>query len=265
MSPDVVVEIGNSRWKSALVAGEALSKPLAGMVGRDSEVADWDNLLAQQPEPIRTQKGIVWAVAGSNQPLAEQFERWAVARGDRCWRLTSWRQTGLTVRTDPPEQTGHDRLLNAAAVKAMSLNTMAKLPAVIVAAGTAITVDLVDQDGSFLGGTIAPGLGTMAKSLHTETAKLPLIPLPLPELPSCQVGCSTGEAITVGVTWTAIAGTASIVRRYQLRHGAGDIVVTGGDGRLMAEGLAELSPDWAVTLVEDLSLQGLFIVAREQL
>ncbi|MEK7734665.1 MAG: type III pantothenate kinase, partial [Pseudomonadota bacterium] len=45
----------------------------------------------------------------------------------------------------------------------------------LVDAGSAVTVDYVDQDGAFCGGAILPGLRLMAKALHDYTALLPLI------------------------------------------------------------------------------------------
>jgi len=107
-------------------------------------------------------------------------------------------------RCDPPESVGQDRLFNAAGVTS--------LPAVVVDAGTAITVDLVTADASgtpvFQGGSIAPGVGLSFRALHENTGRLPLVaPLEAGEVSSR--GTNTEDAIRCGV----VRGLAGLVER----------------------------------------------------
>ena len=81
----------------------------------------------------------------------------------------------LRVELEKPDHVGIDRLLDAVAVNS---RRAPGVPAVIIDAGSAVTVDLVDGAGAFRGGAILPGLRLMAKSLHDYTALLPLIELP---------------------------------------------------------------------------------------
>ncbi len=71
---------------------------------------------------------------------------------------------------------GVDRLLAAAGAW-----TLAKQAVIVVDAGTAITVDFVDGEGTFHGGAIAPGVGLMLEALATGTDALPSIPFAPPQ------------------------------------------------------------------------------------
>ena len=85
----------------------------------------------------------------------------------------SW-QLGLTIEYDDPARVGIDRLVAAAAA-------FSRVPVghglVIADAGTAITVDAIDADGTFLGGLILPGLRLGLKALHRRASLLPAIEL----------------------------------------------------------------------------------------
>ena len=76
----------------------------------------------------------------------------------------------MPVRVAEPDKVGTDRLLLALGAK-----TVAGAPCIVVSAGTAITVDVVDADGFFAGGAIAPGFGLAADALHEKTAFLPRV------------------------------------------------------------------------------------------
>src|SRR5699024_575466 len=76
---------------------------------------------------------------------------------------------------DPEAIVGEDRLLNAAA----SYDVL-KQACVVIDAGTAITVDFVDGQGTFHGGAIAPGAQSMLNTLADKTSQLPEVELKAP-------------------------------------------------------------------------------------
>ena len=78
----------------------------------------------------------------------------------------------IKVLTDLPAETGVDRVLNIAAAYEQLEHAC-----IVVDAGTAITIDLCNDKGEFLGGAIAPGATTMLRSLHREAAQLPQVQL----------------------------------------------------------------------------------------
>jgi type III pantothenate kinase len=99
----------------------------------------------------------------------------------------------LKIKYENPGQVGADRLCNAYAGFQKY-----KGPLIIVDFGTAITFDIVDADGAYLGGVIAPGPVTSARSLNQKTSRLPLVSL---DFPSAIIGQTTIHSIQSGITW----------------------------------------------------------------
>lgn len=144
---------------------------------------------------------------------------------------------------------GADRVANA--VAAAHLHPAEAL--LVIDAGTATTVDVVlpaaKREGKpcFLGGAIAPGVGTMARALRQGTAQLPDIPL---ELPSHAVGQGTVEALQNG----CVRGYRGLLRELAaaMEQECGcrlKPVLTGGDAPLLAELMPELGePNLLLTL-----------------
>ncbi len=139
---------------------------------------------------------------------------------------------------------GVDRLLAA-----LCAYVNAEQACVVISAGTALTVDYVDQNGIFQGGAIAPGLQLGARALHEFTAQLPLASL---DPPKGTCGHNTTEALNLGLYAAARGAVRELVEGYasQLGHWP-HVVATGGDAqRLLADsGLVD-------SLIPDLVLQG---------
>jgi type III pantothenate kinase len=77
---------------------------------------------------------------------------------------------GFEIRVDTATDVGADRLLNA-----LAAHTLYKGPLIVVDFGTATTFDVVDGDGAYLGGVIAPGINLSIEALHQAAARLPRI------------------------------------------------------------------------------------------
>jgi type III pantothenate kinase len=124
--------------------------------------------------------------------------------------------------------------------------------------GTAVTFDVVDENGNYVGGIIAPGLAAMTDYLHEKTALLPKIKIR--EIKSA-IGKSTREAMLVG----AVHGYRGLVRgligelKRELRAKRLPVVATGGYAKLIASRLPEIS-----AVMPDLTLEGLRLVWRQQ-
>ncbi len=84
--------------------------------------------------------------------------------------ISSASKTGINITVENPEKLGADRLVNAS--YAYHLN---KEFQIIVDIGTALTIDIIDENGNFKGGVIFPGIKTLAVCLNKKTASLPLI------------------------------------------------------------------------------------------
>ena len=134
----------------------------------EGQLADWKEEfpLWKRADPLR------WAVAGVHPQRCDHLREWLLSRGDRVLTLNRFDQLPLTVAVHEPERVGMDRLLNAVAAAAKLHHGQ---PGILVDAGSAVTVDWLDESHVFRGGAIFPGFRLMARSLHDYTALLPEI------------------------------------------------------------------------------------------
>jgi type III pantothenate kinase len=170
------------------------------------------------------------------------------------WKLTAVELTPKTLRGvgidyPKPNTIGPDRLANAVAARHHF-----GAPVVVVDFGTAVTFDVVDTHGNYVGGIIAPGLAAMTDYLHERTALLPRIKIREVKSP---VGKSTEHAMLVG----AVHGYRGLVRelivelKRELKTKQLPVVATGGYAKLIAAKLPEIS-----AVEPDLTLEGLRLV-----
>ena len=197
--------------------------------------------------------GLEGAALCSVVPWATPLARRVVKR---LWRISPVELTPRTVRGvginyPKPKTIGPDRLANAVAVRHRF-----GAPAVVVDFGTAVTFDVVDGRGDYVGGIIAPGLAVMTDYLHEKTALLPRIRI---RDVKAVVGKDTRQAMLIG----AVRGYRGLVReliselRRELRVRKLPVVATGGYARLIASKMPE------ITAVEPLlTLEGLRLVAQ---
>ncbi len=155
---------------------------------------------------------------------------------------------------DPETITGIDRLLNAAAAF-----DRIQQACVVIDAGTAVTVDFVDGEGTFHGGAIAPGASIQLRALHEHTGGLPELPFRAPQ--EGPFGRSTSQAMLHGV-FHGIRGMAQrLVERYAEHYGAfPQVVATGGDASILFsdESLVD-------NIVPELTLLGIATAAKHSL
>jgi type III pantothenate kinase len=218
----IVVDIGNSRIKWGRCAAnkidDAVSLPVDETAWRD-QLARW---------------GAVdeWNVAGVQPTVRDRFAAWLRERGAKVAVLDAYRQLPIEVDVDAPERVGLDRLFNAIAVAARMEQGRAAL---IVDAGSAVTVDLLDETHAFAGGVILPGLRLMAASLHEHTAQLPLVDLKkMPPVPAR----NTADAIEAGVLHAVLGGIERVLQFLFSEHTNALVYLTGGDAAFLAPHLA---------------------------
>jgi len=158
----------------------------------------------------------------------------------------------MELDVDEPQKVGVDRVLCAFA------GFMVVGDAVVVADfGTAVTIDLVDENGVFLGGTILPGFDMSADALHRHTAVLPKIDkVKTPQKP---FGRNTIEAINNGLYYSAIGALETITRFYSEQLGRWpQTVVTGGNMEIIRSGC-----DFVDSFVTDLGVKGIVLAYKK--
>lgn len=135
---------------------------------------------------------------------------------------------GLQVRLPNPAEVGADRLVNAVA----AYETYGG-PLIVIDFGTATTFDIIDAEGAYAGGVIAPGILLSVEALYMAAARLPRISV---ERPKAVIGTSTVSAMQSGVFFGYVSMIEGMVQRIKGEFGfAMDVVATGGLADLFAD------------------------------
>jgi type III pantothenate kinase len=166
-----------------------------------------------------------------------------------CLELNPETLCGVGINYPEPQRIGPDRLANSVAARAKF-----GAPALVVDFGTAVTFDVVDKQGDYVGGIIAPGLAAMTEYLHEKTALLPRIEI---REPKSTIGKSTEQAMLIG----AVQGYRGLIReligelKKELKVKRLPVVATGGYAELIAAKLPEID-----AIEPNLTLEGLRLV-----
>ncbi len=135
--------------------------------------------------------------------------------------LNSSMNTGIKILLPNKNEIGADRIANAAGAYVLY-----KHPVIVVDFGTATSFDIVNKNGEFVGGVIAPGINLQLKSLNTFTSKLPRIEVA--KSPSA-IGSNTTDAILSGVIRGCACMIDGLVAQCEEELGCKAVVVaTGG-------------------------------------
>lgn len=224
----VAFDVGNSALKCAVSTGGTWTvlfriptRPVDTLGGRLAE-----SLSAHEESlPTGRRRWVASSVCpDADEALAEDCRRRGVAGPELFGRDLS---IPIPTLTQEPSKVGTDRLLCA-----LGARELVGAPCIAVGAGTAITVDLVDGEGRFAGGAIAPGFSLSAQALYEGTACLPLIE---PEAPQRTAGLDTTEAMQSGICRFCRGGVESLIALLSRESGTPGIpvVVTGGDASLL--------------------------------
>jgi len=237
MTRFLFIDVGNTRTKWATVTSRGAIRVLGGVMTKELTARRLSELARKYPRHV--------AVVASVVPLASAKIRRAFARRAR---FVTNKSCGLAFDYPRPAELGADRLAAAAAVTANA-------PAIIVACGTATVFSVIDKQGRFCGGSIAPGLGVQLAALVGSTAQLPETSL---KPGVFALGRSTQAAIRSGVLLTFQAGVREILRHLQFELGLKcRVILTGGYARFLRD--AQLDD---VEVRPLLVLEGLHIIAR---
>jgi type III pantothenate kinase len=159
-------------------------------------------------------------------------------------------QLGIKVLLDRPDEVGADRVVNAVAGK-----DRYTAPLIIVDLGTATTFDVVDKDGNYVGGVIAPGINLSLRALEMAAAKLPHVAI---ERTERIIGKSTVPAMQSGLFWGYVGLIEGLVARIRNEFGAPmSVVATGGLVPLFAGATPAIE-----NVDQDLTLWGLYLIHK---
>jgi type III pantothenate kinase len=162
-------------------------------------------------------------------------------------------ELGIQVLLDRPEEVGADRVVNAVAGK-----DRYAAPLIIVDLGTATTFDVVDKDGNYVGGVIAPGINLSLRALEMAAAKLPHVAI---ERTERIIGKSTVPAMQSGLFWGYVGLIEGLVARIRTEFGQPmSVVATGGLVPLFAGATPVIE-----NVDPDLTLWGLYLIHKRNM
>ena len=244
----LLVDIGNRRLKWATTSNGVFDDAGAfAHVNTPDLTAEWGEL--KRPDSVW-----ICCVAGAKiRAAVADFARqqWALQAN---LIAAQKRAAGVVNAYPKPATLGGDRWAALLAARAL----FPRQSLIIVDAGTAVTVDLLGDDGVHQGGVILPGVHAMSAALHDQTANLAAVDL-ADDAPPDAVATDTETAIANGALLAVAGGiNAAVARQQAAAKTECRVILTGGD----AEKIAPLL-DTAITTTEpQLVLKGIAILAQ---
>lgn len=161
-------------------------------------------------------------------------------------------KTGINVKLDNPREVGADRIVNTVAA-----HQKYKRALILLDFGTATTFDAVKSNGTYIGGSILPGIKIAADALFERAAKLPRIELVMPEK---AIGKNTVASMQSGIVFGYIGMIEYITKKIKaemMEDGEEEplVVATGGLSRMIYSGTDAID-----VLEPNLTLEGLKLI-----
>lgn len=186
----------------------------------DQYCAELKNMLSLFGVEVENITGSI--VSSVVPPVLNSF-RTAIRKltGANCLVVGPGIKTGLNIRMDQPAEVGSDLIVAAVAAIAEY-----GAPLLLVDMGTATTITAVDENGSFVGGCICPGVKISMEALSGRTAQLPGISL---DAPQKAIGKNTRDCMRSGIMLGTAAMLDGLLDRMEEELGTPvTVVATGG-------------------------------------
>ncbi len=244
----LLVSVGNTRTAIGLVSGQRIERVERIPNAEPGTIVETLRSFLDEHPSVAP----VALIATVNRRVSEPLRKQIIADlGARVVQMGVDLPIPVGTRLDPETRPGQDRLLNAAAAF-----DRFRQACVVIDAGTAVTIDFVDGEGTFHGGAIAPGAQMQLSAMHAGTDALPQLQMsaPLPE----PFAANTTQAMLHGVFYGIRGAVRHIAERYAEAYEAYPIIVaTGGDAHLLFDG-----DELIEHIVEDLPLYGMLAAYR---
>lgn len=238
----LAVDVGNTQTvigliKDGVLDGHWRVSTDSGLTADELRVKIGSLLAAEDHSWADIDRAIVASVVPN---LTAEYEKMSLrATGVVPFIVGPGIKTGIDIRYENPREVGADRIVNAVAAYRLYGG-----PVVVVDFGTATTIDVIAEDGGYLGGAIAAGIETSADALFSRAARLSKVDL---EPPDKVIGTNTRTSIQAGLLLGEAAMVDGLVTRVWNELGRkASVVATGGLAQLMAplcETVDEVDPD----------------------
>ena len=245
----LTVDVGNTTTRFGLFAVETAAEPQplgsCEFTTQQPLTCDEARIQVRQALTLLPEHAADGAILSCVVPTLTDAWRQALAASCRSRPLVvgPGLKTGVRMRYDDPSEVGPDRIADVVAARATY-----GAPAVVVDLGTTTNFEIIDNEGAFAGGIIAPGVALGARSLAQAAARLPMIEL---RAPSRVIGRNTRAAMQSGVVFGEVARIDGLLDGAIAEAGLTDptIIVTGeGAGAIAALLRHDAVVDDALTL-----------------
>lgn len=254
----LLLDAGNTRLKWAVLdlacieahQTEAALADSAAWLGQGA--ASYDELVPliahwQQWGKLDTCYGVRVA---SDASIASVQQALAALNLEVNWLRVRERAGGVHNGYIPPQSLGADRWAALLAVRRRTAEC-----ALVISAGTALTIDALDASGDFLGGMILPGLHSMRHALGHDTAQVGMQYGKLQAFPT-----TTADAVESGLIAACTGAITTVQAHLEKKSGSAPrLFLTGGD----SASLRFFLPD-GVTMVPGLVLEGVYYLSLEE-
>tara|TARA_B100000902_G_scaffold383314_1_gene422019 strand:- start:170 stop:892 length:723 start_codon:yes stop_codon:yes gene_type:complete len=216
---NLVVDIGNNYFKLGIFENSNLIYTFSD---KNSEINNEIEIV------LTKYKNVSYAIISNVSSLSvfEVFKKFEI----KVLKLDSTLALPFILNYKTPETLGNDRLALAAAASTLYPHSN-KL---IIDVGTCITIDFVDHDNNFFGGSISPGLEMRYKSLNNYTANLPLLKIGDDyNFP----GDSTNSSIHAGVIGGVCNEIMGFITKIDSKHDNIEVILTGGNAKFLSKRL----------------------------
>lgn len=158
---------------------------------------------------------------------------------------------GIKLDVDNPIEVGPDRICNVFAAK-----NLKKGPTIVVDFGSATTYDIINENGHFIGGAIAPGIDVSANNLIQKAALLKEVAF---TFPNCVIGKNTITNLQSGIMFSGLDAVEGMLRRISNELAQEpNIYLTGGFSTIISDRL-----QIPHTLLPMLTLDGVRLIAEK--
>jgi len=252
----IAVDIGNTNITVALYLKDE-EKLIESVSGRNRQKltdvlkSAWSKIPIAKNSKEKKRNGVI-VVSSVNPPWTKKVEQLIKENlGEKIYVIGKDIPLPMPMAVDEPDKVGTDRVVAAVAAYAVAEQAVA-----VADFGTAVTIDLVDDKGTFLGGVIFPGLETSAQALKDAAAQLPKVKVSRPKTP---LGKTTKDAINCGLYFSAVAALQEIIRRYAEKIGKWpQTVLTGSAAEIIKKDC-----DFIDSFVPNLVVKGIVLAYRK--
>jgi type III pantothenate kinase len=233
----LAIDIGNTNIVYGIFQGNQLIAHWRRHTDRQTNPTEYQTLLGQllhdrQIEPCQLNATVISSVVPALNEVIPSVVQALFMVEPLIVRSTL--KTGLTLNYDQPEKLGTDRLANATAAF-----TLYGGPVIVLDCGTATKLCAITEDGTYLGGVIAPGIKTAATALTGAAAQLSAFEL---TKPPTVIGTNTTHCMQSGIIYGHIMMLRGLIRqiRSEMKSPAAKVVATGGLLGLVSAELPEI-------------------------